>query len=57
MRKKRIDVTLHPYDEPSLQKAAEYACMKFNNSDLKTLEGQRIWMHAEKPKCQVLNDN
>lgn len=54
---KRIDVTLHSYDEPDLQKAVEYACMKFNNSDLMTLEGQRIWMHVEPAKCQFLNDN
>ncbi len=47
VRKKRIDVTLHSYDEPSLQKAVEYACMKFNNNDLRTLEGQRIWMQVE----------
>lgn len=45
--KKRIDVTLHFYDEPELQKAVEYACVKFNNSGLRTLEGQRIWMHIE----------
>jgi len=51
MRKKRIDVTLHSYDGPDLQKAVEYACMKFNNSGLRTLEGQRIWMHVEEPKC------
>ena len=47
IRKRRIDVTLHSYDEPDLQKAVEYACMKFNNSDVRTLEGQRIWMHVE----------
>ncbi len=46
-RKKRIDVTLYSYDEPDLQKAVEYACMKFNNSDLRTLERQRIWMGVE----------
>ena len=57
IRKKRIDVTLHSYDEPGLQKAVEYACMKFNNSDLRAPEGQRIWMHVESPKCQLLNDN
>ena len=47
MKKKRIDVTLHSYDDPGLQKAVEYACMKFNNSDLRTLEGRRIWMGVE----------
>jgi len=44
--KTKIDVTLHSYDEPDLQKAAEYACMKFNNSDLRTAEGQRIYMNV-----------
>jgi hypothetical protein len=57
IRKKRIDVTIHSYDEPDLQKAVEYACAKFNNSDLRTPEGQRIWMWVERQKCQVLNDN
>jgi len=47
IRKRQIDVTLHSYDEPELQKAVEYACMKVNNSDLRTLEGQRIYMHVE----------
>lgn len=47
IRKKRIDVMLYSYDEPDLQKAVEYACMKFNNSDVRTPEGQRIWIHAE----------
>lgn len=46
-RKRRIDVTLHSYDEPDLQKAVEYACMKFNNSDLRISERQRIWMRVE----------
>lgn len=48
IRKRNIDITLHSYDEPALQKAVEYACNKFNNNNLKTLEGQRIWMHVEK---------
>lgn len=47
IRKKKIDVTIHSYDEPNLQEAVEYACVKFNNGDLKTPEGQRIWMHVE----------
>ena len=47
IRKKRIDVTLQSYDEPDLQKAVEYACMKFNNSGLRTPEGQRIWIGVE----------
>jgi hypothetical protein len=47
VRKKRIDVTLHSYDKPDLQEAVKYACMKFNNSGLRTLEGQRIWMQVE----------
>ena len=47
IRKKRIDVTLHSYDEPDLQKAVEYACMKVNNSNLRTPEGQRIWIGVE----------
>ena len=47
IRKKRIDVTLHSYDEPDLEKAVEYACIKFNNSDLRTPDGQRIWMGVE----------
>lgn len=51
-RKRRIDVTLHSYDEPDLQKAVEYACMKVNNSDLRTLGGQRIrmWVEGENVK-------
>ena len=47
IRRKRIDVTLHSYDDPSLQKAVEYACMKVNNSDVRTPEGQRLWMYVE----------
>lgn len=46
-KKKRVDVTLHSYDEPDLQNAVEYACANFNNSNLSTPEGQRIWMHVE----------
>lgn len=46
-KKKRVDVTLHSYDEPDLQEAVEYACANFNNNDLRTPEGQRIWMHVE----------
>ena len=38
---------LHSYDEPDLQKAVEYACMKFNNSGLSSADGQRILMHVE----------
>ena len=38
---------LHSYDEPDLQKAAEYACLEFNRGDRRTLEGQRIWMGVE----------
>lgn len=56
-KKKRIDVTLHSYDDPFLQKAVEYACWEFNRSDRRTLEGQRIWMWLERSKCQLLNDN
>ena len=44
--KTRIDVTLHSYDEPDLQRAAEYACKKFNDSDPRTVEGQRIYMNV-----------
>ena len=47
IRKKKIEVTLHSYDEPNLQEAVKYACVKFNNGELKTPEGQRIWMHVE----------
>ncbi|MBU1784636.1 MAG: hypothetical protein KKG95_04790, partial [Candidatus Omnitrophica bacterium] len=47
VRKKNIEVTLHSYDDPGLQKAVEYACEKFNNRDLRTLEGQRIKMYVE----------
>ena len=47
IKKKRIDVTLHSYDDPFLQKAAEYACLRFNESDRRTLDGQRIWMGVE----------
>jgi hypothetical protein len=47
IRKRRIDVTLHSYDEQGLQKAAEHACCKFNERDLKTSQGQRIWMGVE----------
>ena len=47
VKKKRIDVTLHSYDDPFLQKAVEYACLRFNESDRRTLEGQRIWMGVE----------
>lgn len=51
-RKRRIDVTLHSYDEPGLQEAAEYACMKVNNNNLRTPEGQRIrmWVEGENVK-------
>lgn len=51
VRKKRIDVLLHSYDDPELQKAVEQACIKFNNSGLRTLEGQRIWMQVEEANC------
>lgn len=47
VRKRRIDVTLHSYDEPDLQKTVEYGCTKFNASNLHTLDGQRIWMWVE----------
>ena len=45
--KTKVEVTLHPYEKPELQKAAEYACMKINNSDLHTPAGQRICMGVE----------
>lgn len=44
IRKKKIEVTLHSYDDVNLQKAVEYACEKFNNKNLKTSVGQRIWI-------------
>lgn len=47
VRKRKIEVTLYGCDDPSLQKAAEYACMKVNNSNIRTIEGQRIWMRVE----------
>lgn len=47
IKKKRIDVTLQSYDDSFLQKAAEYACLRFNESDRRTLDGQRIWMGVE----------
>jgi hypothetical protein len=47
IKDKRIDVTLQSYDDPFLQKAAEYACWRFNESDRRTLAGQRIWMGVE----------
>jgi len=47
VRKRRVDVTLYSYDNPDLQKAVEYACMKFNNSDLHTPSGQRIRIEVE----------
>lgn len=47
IRSKRIDVTLHSYDDKFLQKAIEYACGKFNNSDTRTMQGQRIYIHVE----------
>jgi transposase len=47
VRKKKIEVTLHSYDDPGLQKAVEFACEKFNNSDLRTSAGQRIKMCVE----------
>jgi hypothetical protein len=46
-RKTKVEVTLHSYDKPELQEAAEYACMKFNNSNLYTLAGQKITMCVE----------
>ena len=50
-RKRRIDVTLYSYDDAELQSAMEYACMKFNASDLRSWQGQRIWMHVELPEA------
>ena len=47
IRKTKVEVTLHSYDRPELQKAVEYACMKFNASNLYTLLGQKIWMGVE----------
>lgn len=47
IRKKKIEVTLHSYDDVNLQKAAEYACRKFNNRDLRTSAGQQIKMCVE----------
>jgi hypothetical protein len=57
IKPKRIDVTLQSYDDSFLQKTAEYACLRFNESERRTLEGQRIWMWLEGSKCQLLNDN
>jgi len=45
--KTKVEVMLHSYDQPELQKAVKYACMRFNASNLYTLSGQRIWMHVE----------
>lgn len=53
IKPKRIDVTLQSYDDPFLQKTVEYACLRFNESCRRTLEGQRIWMHVENPECQI----
>lgn len=47
IRKKKIEVTLHSYDDVNLQKAVEYACEKFNNRDLKASAGQQIRMYVE----------
>lgn len=47
IRKRKVEVTLYSYDVPELQKAVEYACMKFNASNLYTLSGQRILMRVE----------
>ncbi len=47
IRKRKVEVTLYSYDVPELQKAVEYACMKFNASNLYTLFGQRIQMQVE----------
>ena len=47
IRKRKVDVTLHSYDIPELQRAVEYACMKFNANNYYTLTGQRIWMGVE----------
>lgn len=46
-RKRKLEVMLQSYDDAQLQEAAEYACMKFNNSDLRTAQGQRILMRVE----------
>ena len=45
--KTKVEVTLHSYDKPELQEAVKYACMKINNSDLYTLEGQKILIGVE----------
>lgn len=47
IRKTKVEVTLYSYDRPELQKAVEYACMKFNASNLYTAFGQRIWLRVE----------
>jgi len=45
--KKKIDVTMYSYDDPFLQKAVEYACAKFNNSNIKTTDGKQIRIQLE----------
>jgi hypothetical protein len=47
IQKKKIEVTLHSYDDASLQKAVEHACKKFNNRGLRTPTGQQIIMCVE----------
>jgi len=46
VRKRYIKVLLDPYDEPELQKDVEYACAKFNCSDVQTSTGQRYYMEV-----------
>jgi hypothetical protein len=47
VKKTKVEVMLYSYDVPELQEAVEYACMKFNASNLRTLSGQMIWMGVE----------
>ena len=45
IRKKEIRVLLDPYDDAELQRDVEYACAKFNCSDVQTSEGQRCYIN------------
>ena len=45
--KRKIRVTLNPYDDDELQKDVEQACRKFNSADVQTLFGRQLEIHVE----------
>ena len=47
IRKRYIKVLLDSYDDPELQKDVEYACGRFNCSDVQTPVGQRCYINVE----------